>query len=150
MFVKDLRVDRDLVYYENRLIIPIDFRQAVIYCIHTGHNRRNAMFGAVNEVWWPLINQQIVVVAKTCANCQKAGKNENSVERQKGNEIIRNSKQVNKGIALDFMGPFSGAPENRKILLEAVDHFPAYPTLKLVKSTDMEGVEKIFAKIYKR
>ena len=44
------------------------------------------------------------------------------------------------------MGPLSGAPENRKYLLVAIDHFSAYPTLQFVKSTDIKGVEKFLRK----
>ena len=44
------------------------------------------------------------------------------------------------------MGPFSGAPENRKYILVAIDHFSAYPTIKFVKSTDMKGIKKFLRK----
>ena len=143
---KDLRVDRELVFYENRLIIPIDMRQAVLNSIHSGHSGRDAMLGAVDEVWWPQINRQIVATAKTCGNCQKAGKNIRTIKRQKEFGTIRKPKQVNEEIALDFMGPLSGAPENRKYLLVTIDHFSAYPTLQFVKSTDIKGVEKFLRK----
>ena len=49
---KDLRVDRELVFYENRIIFPIDMRQAVLNSIHSGYSGRDAMLGAVDEVWW--------------------------------------------------------------------------------------------------
>ena len=140
-----MRVDRELVFYENRLIIPIDMRQAVLNSIHSGHSGRDAMLGAVDEVCWPQINRQIVA-AKTCGNCQKAGKNIRTIKRQKEFGTIRKPKQVNEEIALNFMGPFSGAPENRKYLLVAIDHFSAYPTLQFVKSTDIKGVEKFLRK----
>ena len=34
---KDLRVDRELVFFENRLVIPREMRQAVLNSIHSGH-----------------------------------------------------------------------------------------------------------------
>ena len=139
---KDLRVDRDLVYYENRLIIPKDMKQAILNSIHSGHNGRDAMLGSVEEVWWPQINRQIVACAKTYPNCQKAGKNVKTIKKQNEFGKIGKPNQINEEIALDFMGPFTGAPENRKYILVATDHFSAYPTLKFVKSTDIKGVEK--------
>ena len=48
---KDLRVDRDLINFENRLVIPTDMRQAVLNSIHSGHAGRDAMLGSVDEVW---------------------------------------------------------------------------------------------------
>ena len=139
---KDLRVDRDLVYYENRLIIPKDMRQAKLNSIHGGHNGRDAMLGSVEEVWWPQINKQIVACAKTCPNCQKAGKNVKTIKKQNEFGKTRKPNQINEESALDFMGPFTGAPENRKYILLAIHHCSAYPTLKFVKSTDIKGVEK--------
>ena len=121
-------------------------RQAVLNSIHSGQSGRDAMLGAVDEVWWPQIIRQIVATAKTCGNCQKAGKNIRTIKRQKEFGNIRKPKQVNEEIALDFMGPFSGAHENRKYLLVAIDHFSAYPTLQFVKSTDIKGVEKFLRK----
>ena len=76
-------VDRELVYYENRTVIPIDLKQAILNSIHSGHGGRDAMVRTVDVVWWPQINRQIVAVVKTCANCQKAGKNVKNLERQK-------------------------------------------------------------------
>ena len=109
---KDLRVDRHIIYFENRLVIPTDMRQAVLNSIHSGHAGRNAMRGSVDEVWWPQINRQSVACAKTCKNCQKAGKNIKHLKTQKQFGNIRKPKQVYEEIAIDFMGPLAGAPEN--------------------------------------
>ena len=72
------------------------------------------MLGVLNKVWWPQINQKINAVAKTCANCQQTGKNLKLIKQQKEFANTRKPKLVNEEIALDFMGPLSGAPENRK------------------------------------
>ena len=122
---KDLRGDRDLVYYENRLIIPKDMRQAILNSIHSGHNGRDAMLGSVEEVWWPQINRQTVACAKTCPNCQKAGKNVKTIKKQNEFEKIRKPNQITEEISLDFLGPFTGAPENQKYILVAIDHCSA-------------------------
>ena len=130
---KDLRVDRDLVFYENQLNILNDMRQAILNSIHSGQNGRDAMLGSVEEVWWPQINRQFVACAKTCPNCQKAGKNVKSIKNQNEFGQLKKPSQVNEEIALDFKGPFAGAPENSKHILVAIDHFSAHLTLKFVK-----------------
>ena len=98
------------------------------------------MLGAVDKVWWPHINRQIVACAKICRNCQKAEKNIRAIKRQKEFGTIRKLKQVKEEIAQDFMRPFSGPPE-KKHLLVAIGHFSAYLTLQIVKSTVIKGLK---------
>ena len=136
------RVDRELIYFENRLVIPKDTRQAVLNSIHSGHNGRDAMLGSVEEVCWPQINSQIVACAKRCSNCQKAGTTVEPIKKQGEFETIRIIKSSKWKDCFRFLGPFVEAPENRKNLLVAIDHFSAYPSLKFVKSTNIKGVEK--------
>ena len=143
---KYLRVDRELVFFENRLVIPRDMRQAVLNSIHSGHPGRDAMSGSVDEVWWPQIHRQIVASAKTCKICQNTGKNIKVIETQSEFGTIQKAKQVNEEVALDFMGPFAGAPENKKYLLVAIDQFSAYPTLKFVKNTAIKEVTEFLRK----
>ena len=143
---KDFRVDRELLYFENPLVIPSDMRQAALDSIHSGHAGRHSMLGSVGDVWWPQINRQTVACAKTCKSCQKAGKNIKTLNPQKQFGQLREQKQVGGEIAIDFMGPFTGALENKKYILVAIDHFSAYPKLNFVISTDMKGVEKFLRK----
>ena len=143
---KDLRVDRELVFFENRLVIPRDMRQAVLNSIHSGHPGRDAVLGSVDEIWWPQIHRQIVAIAKACKTCQNAGKNIKVIERQSKFGTIQKTKQVNEEVALDFMGPFAGAPEYKKYLLVAIAQFSAYPTLKLVKNIAMKEVADFLRK----
>ena len=144
---KYLRVDRELVFFENRLVvIPRDMRQAVLNSIHSGHPGRDAMLGSVDEVWWPQIHRQIVASAKTCKICQNTGRNIKVIERQSEFGTIQKAKQVNEEVALDFMGPFAGAPENKKYLLVGIDQFSAYPTLKFVKNTAIKEVTEFLRK----
>ena len=91
----DLRVDRELVFFENRLVISRDLRQAVLNSIHSGHPGRDAVLGSVDEVWWPQIHRQIVASAKTCKSCQNAGKNIKVIKRQNEFGTIQKAKQVN-------------------------------------------------------
>ena len=71
---KDLRVDGELVFLENRLVIPRDMRQAVLNSIHKRHPGRDTILEAVEEVWWPQTHRQIVASAEYCPQCQNARK----------------------------------------------------------------------------
>ena len=139
-------MDRELVFSENRLVIPRDMTQAVLNSIHSGHPGRDAMLESVDEVWWPQIHRQIVASAKTCKSCQNAGKNIKVIKRQSQFGTIRKAKQVNEEVALDFMGPFAGAPENKEYLLVAIHQFSAYPTLKFVKNTAVNELTEFLRK----
>ena len=103
------------------------------------------MLGAVYEVWWPQINRQIVATAKTCGNCQKAGKNIRTLKNKKSLGSFENQNKETKKSRLISWDHFR-APENRKYLLVAIDHFSAYHTLHFVKSNDIKGVEKFLRK----
>ena len=96
---KDLRVDRELVFFENRLVIPRDMRQAVLNSIHRGHPGRDAMLGSVEEVWWPQVHRPSVASAKTCKSCQNAGKIIKVIKRQSEFGTIQKAKQVNEEVA---------------------------------------------------
>ena len=121
-------------------------RQAVLNSIHSGHPGRDAMLGSVDEVWWPQMYKQIVASAKTCKSCQNAGKNIKVIKRQSEFGAIQKTKQVNEEVALDFMEPFAGAPENKKYLLVVTDQFSAYPTLNFVKNTAIKEVTEFLRK----
>ena len=84
--------------------------------------------------------------SKTCKSCQNAGKNIKVITRQSEFGTIQKAKQVNEEVALDFMGPLAGAPENKKYLLVAIDQFSAYPTLKFVKNTAIKEVTEFLRK----
>ena len=117
-------------------------RQAVLNSIHKGHPGRDTMLAAVEEVWWPQIHRQIVALAKSCSHCQNAGKSLKVIKRQNQFGKLPKPSNVNEEIACDFMGPFNNAPEGRKYILVAIDHFSGYPTLKFVRNTSIKTVEK--------
>ena len=77
---------------------------------------------------------------------QEAGKNIKPLKTQKQFAKIKKPKQINEELALDFIGFFAAAPENRKYILVAIVHFSAYPTLEFVKGTYIKGVEKFLRK----
>ena len=80
------------------------------------------MIQAVADIWWPQNHRDVVLLAKSCTQCQNAGK-----------KIKNNSKQFEYGklpaaenhideIAIHSAGPFEIAPDKKRYLLVSLDH----------------------------
>ena len=74
---------KNLLYMDQRLVIPKDMHENVLGAIHFGHAGRDAMSRDASDVWWPRIHREIVEKARNCSECQKADKNLKCVNSQK-------------------------------------------------------------------
>ena len=62
----------DLVFYNNRVFIPLLERQQVLKDIHAGHlGESKCLERAKDLVWWPGLTTEIRELVKTCATCLK-------------------------------------------------------------------------------
>ena len=105
------------------------------------------MLRYVADIWWPKIHREVVTTAKSCDQCNAAGKNIKSLLKQNQFGKIPKSEKPNDEIALDFAGPFQNAEHGTKYLLLAVDNFSAWPdALFLHKPTTKKVIE--FSKNY--
>ena len=55
---------KNLLYMDQRLVIPKDMRENVLRAIHFGHAGRDAMLREASDVWWPRIHREIVEKAR--------------------------------------------------------------------------------------
>ena len=53
-----------------------------------GHPGRDVMLRMIEDIWWPKIHREVIMVAKTCRQCAESGKNVKSLKRQ--NEYWKN------------------------------------------------------------
>ena len=74
------------------------------------------MLTAVAEIWWPRIHREIVFLAQLCSQCQKAGKNLKTDQKQSEYGKLPAADTLNDEIAIDFAGPFKIAPKAKKYL----------------------------------
>ena len=65
----------DILYLDERLVIPEGLRENMLTAIHFGHAGRNAMLRETADMWWPRIHREIVEKANNCPECTRAGKN---------------------------------------------------------------------------
>ena len=131
---------KNLLYMDQRLVIPKDMRENVLRAIHFGHAGRDAMLREASDVWWPRIHREIVEKARNCAECQKAGKNLKCKSSQKEFGKIAEAKNPNDEISLDFAGPFQNAFKQKQYLLVSVDNNSGWPDVMFLPNPSAEKV----------
>ena len=101
--------ENGLLYMDNRLVIPKDMRENVLRAIHFGHAARDAMLREASDILWPRVHREIVEKAKTCTECQHAGKNLKCLKSRNKFGKLPEIYKPNEEIALDFAEPFQNA-----------------------------------------
>ena len=112
----------DFIYMDERLVIPKALRQISIRSLHYGHPGKDTTLETVSNVWWPRLHREVVNLAKTCPQCQTAGKNIKPLLTQKQFGKLPTVSELNQEIAIDFAGPFKNAFSAKQYLLVSVDH----------------------------
>ncbi|KAL5249516.1 hypothetical protein ACHWQZ_G018395 [Mnemiopsis leidyi] len=70
-----LTLELDCLTWGNRVIIPTSFREAVLQLLHSSHIGVAGMKNVARSfVFWPGIDRDIDLLAKTCEACNKFGK----------------------------------------------------------------------------
>ena len=107
--------DKNLLYMDNRLVIPQSMRSMIMCSLHYGHPGRDSMLAMVEDIWWPRIHREIIDQARLCEQCLESGKNLKCILRQKQIGKLPEVEQQNEEIALDFAGPFQNAKKRKKV-----------------------------------
>ncbi len=67
----DLVEEQNLLYYQGRLVIPVEARTRILESLHRGHVGQNAaMRRAEKAVWWPGWTRDIKEYGRRCGQCQ--------------------------------------------------------------------------------
>ena len=132
--------ENGLLYMDNRLVIPKDIRENVLRAIHFGHAGRDAMLREASDIWWPRVHREIVEKAKTCTECQNAGKKLKCLKSQNEFGKLPETHDPNEEIALDFAGPFQNTNQKKKYLLVSVDNHSGWPSALFLPNPTTEKV----------
>ena len=65
--------ENDLLYMDDRLIIPKNLQTPIKNSLHWGHPGRDQMLRQIIDIWWPRIHRDITLLTKTCLECRNAG-----------------------------------------------------------------------------
>ena len=74
-FVNIFYVKEDVVWMDEKLVIPMNLQTAMNNRNHAFHHEKTNMFDAANDVWYPYICRSIASIAENCPECSAAGKN---------------------------------------------------------------------------
>ena len=74
-YAKDLHVKDDLLFLDNKLVVPATIRGTFNSMLHETHLGQFGMKSLAEYLWWPHIYRETYHSGRTCSQCLKAGKN---------------------------------------------------------------------------
>ena len=93
--------DNNLLYLDERLVIPKDMRDNMSTAKHFGHAGGDAMLREAADVWCPRIHREIVERANNCPQCCAACKNLTCLKPQKVFGKILVADELNEEISIE-------------------------------------------------
>ena len=135
----------NVLYLDERLVIPKHMRENILTAIHLGHAGRDAMLRDAADVWWPRIHREFGERANNCPECIRAGKNMNCLKSQKKLGTLPKADKPNEEISLDFAGPFHKTSNTKKYTLVSVDNNSGWPEALFLTNPTTESVLEILA-----
>ena len=117
----DFHVRENCLWMDERLVIPIPLRKAVVNRIHCFHHMRSNMFVAASDVWFPYLHRSLVAAADGCKKCTVAGKNLKLLCTKGDIGKVYEPREPNKCLQLDIWGPIRYLNVSSKYVLVAVD-----------------------------
>ena len=132
--------ENDLLYLDDRLIIPKVLQTPIKNSLHWGHPGRDQMLRQISDIWWPRIHRDITLLTKSCLECQNAGKSIKPLLKQKQFGKLPTPITINEEIAIDFAGPFKIARSSKKYLIVSVDSKSGWPDAKFLSAPTTSNV----------
>ena len=127
----ELTVERGILLWGIRVIVPNKLKVQVLQEIHQGHPGMNKMKQiARGHVWWPKLDADLETVSKSCKACQEV---RNAPAAAPLHPWIWPSKPWVR-VQIDFAGPFLN-----RMFLVAVDAYSKWPEV-VEMSTGPAGV----------
>ena len=139
----ELSVESGCLLWGHRVVIPKELRPEVLKLLHATHMGITSMKNlARNHVWWPKLDSELEIVAKTCETCQ--------LNQRMPNKSIphpwRSTDKCWDRIHVDFAGPFLGS-----MWLIVVDSYSKWIEVADMKSNTtstnlIKEMRKLFSK----
>ena len=103
-FVNDFSVKENVVWMDEKLVIPINLQSAINNQIHAYHHGKSNTFDAAKDDWYPYIYRSIASIAEWCPECTAAGKNLKTILKKNQLGTVPEPKKPNESVQLDFFG----------------------------------------------
>ena len=132
----------NLIFLNNRIVIPSSMRQKILRCIHEGHMGIDKCKARARVcVYWPAMYEAIEQTVKKCPVCNKHSKG-NQKEPMIPHEIPNRPWEK---LGADYYFTFAG-----KDYLLVVDYFSKYPEVVRMNSKTAEATMKEMTQIFSR
>lgn len=129
-FQNEISIESGILYRGIRIIVPTGLRKHVLSTLHEGHMAAERMKSIARQcVWWPSIDSDIELLAKTCSNCQSQKDHAKCAWTPWPQETEKWSR-----VHIDFAGPL----RNGKFCLVIVDAYSKWAEVHLMSSTTTE------------
>ena len=140
----------ELLFYNDRILIPEAMRSTISAMLHSGHVSINKMDKSAEAFWWPGLNRDIREKAENCPSCRVAGKNLKTQIPLTEINRLELLTEPGQEIHLDFAGPIQSKSRGDIYILVAIDRFSKWPTEQICKKNGLSDPNKIFNKILHR
>ena len=135
------------LWMDERLVIPIPLRKAVVNRIHCFHHGRSNMFNVASDVCFPYIHRSLVASADGCKECTDSGKSLKPLCAKGDIGKVYEPREPNECLPLDFWGPIKYPNESSKYVLVSVDRFSRWHSAMICGNKKSDKVLK-FMKQY--
>ena len=130
-----------LIFVDDQIVIPIDFRRRLLDVFHFGHSGITKMTIEAKIFWLLNKKQDIGTKVKDCKACLASGKYPNYLLPKKHYGKLEKLSEPGQEIQIDFTGKL----HNKKLggetqILIAIDRFSKWPTEKLCKTSETKEV----------
>ena len=103
-FVKDFHVRDNVLWMDDKQVIPKSLHKAINNRLHYYHHERSNMFTAAKDIWFPYIHRNIEAKAENCRECTATGKNLTDMCSKGDLGTIPEPKEPNESVQLDIFG----------------------------------------------
>ena len=130
-----MAVQDDCILVNNRLVVPLQLRQAVLKRVHRGHPGQEAMLGVSHYMCSPHMHRGIVNLAEECRSCTRYVMNVKYLIPKNASKPLPLLTQPSQEVQLDYAGPLENHRGKKIYFLAAIDIFSKFPSVKVTKST---------------
>ena len=141
-FQRDIHVKKELLFNDNKLIVPAAPRSPFLSLLHETHPGQLGLKSLAENIWWPQLYREIYNHGKNCIQCIKAGKNLKVILGTNNTEKLPILSEPNEDeeVDLDFAGPLDKNWGNSKYPLLCIDRFSKFPSAEVVNNTSASSI----------
>ena len=138
-------VEKDLLFFDHRVVIPKQLRKRVMTVTHSGHIGQGKMLDILrNSFYWPRMQTDVENFVRVCPTCVRFANTNTPAPLIPVADSIPN---VWEQVAADFVG--GGAALQGTVVLTLIDYASRFPFAVPVRSTSakdaIQALHSIFA-----